>query len=291
MRHGPAAHPPPRAVWPLRRRVYELLEPGEPGDLPSIVVDWLIVGLIVLNVAAFVLETVQPIRASAPRFFVELERVSIAIFSAEYLFRVWSSTADARYAHPVRGRLRWMSTPLAIADLLAVLPFFLPMLGIDLRAFRAIRIFRLFRLAKMGRYSIAMQTFGRVIRKKKEELLITLMLLIFVLFFASALLYFAENRAQPDAFSSIPAAMWWGIATLTTVGYGDVYPITALGRFLAAIIAVMGIGMFALPTGILGAAFVEEIQSRNQAGSIICPHCGEEIEQPQIEALRQGRVR
>lgn len=275
---GSSLHRSPEARKSVRRQVHELLEPRA-GDRLGRLVDGVILLVIALNVVAFILETVESVHRMAPGFFRRFEIFSVIIFSAEYLLRLWSVTADPRYAAPIRGRIRFALTPMAMIDLLAVLPFYLPFVGIDLRVFRAARLFRIFRVAKLGRYSLALQTFGRVLTAKREELVTTLMLLLLLLLFAASLLYFAENRAQPEAFSSIPAAMWWGIATLTTVGYGDVYPITWIGRFLASLIAIAGIGMFALPTGILGAAFVEEIQNRRRARAVTCPHCGLEFEQ------------
>ena len=118
---------------------------------------------------------------------------------------------------------------------------------------------------------------GNVIRAKKEELLISVFVMVILLVFCSSLMYIIENEAQPEAFPSIPSAMWWGVTTLTTVSYGDVYPITILGKFLGAIIALLGIGMFALPTGILASGFAEEIQKKGKE-MIICPHCGKKFE-------------
>jgi len=177
----------------------------------------------------------------------------------------------------MRGRFRFALSAMPMIDLLAVLPFYLPFLGLDLRFMRAVRLFRLFRVAKLARYSEALRTFCRVLGAKKEELGVTLFTLFLLLLLASCLAYYAERDAQPEAFSSIPAAMWWGVCTLTTVGYGDVCPVTALGKGIAAVIAVLGIGMFALPAGILGSGFVEEIQKRKKCLQR-CPHCGWEIE-------------
>jgi len=256
--------------------VHEILEVTAPGDRASRAFDLFILSLIALNVAALILETVQPIYEKAPKLFKWFETVSVGIFSVEYVLRVWSCTAAPRFASPVRGRLRFAVTPLALIDLFAVLPFYLPFVGVDLRFIRAVRLVRLFRVMKVARYSQAIRTLGRVVSAKKEELLVTLFILCLLLLFASSLLYFAERQAQPEHFTSIPAAMWWGITTLTTVGYGDIYPVTPLGKVIASVIAILGIGMFALPTGILGAGFVEEIQARKRKPKV-CPHCGKEI--------------
>lgn len=163
-----------------------------------------------------------------------------------------------------------------LIDILAIAPFYLALAG-DLRAIRVLRLFRLFRVIKVARYSKAVQTLGRVIRAKREELLVAVFVLIVLLVLSSSLMYYVENDDQPAAFGSIPEAMWWSIATLTTVGYGDVHPITPLGKFIASIIAVLGIALFALPTGILGSGFVEEMQ-KERLHKQVCPHCGKDIE-------------
>jgi len=167
---------------------------------------------------------------------------------------------------------------MALVDLLAILPFYLPMLlPIDLRFLRALRLMRLFRLLKMGRYVKSLRLMRHVLARRKEELLITLFSVLLLLVLSSSLMYFIEREAQPDKFASIPAAMWWGIATLTTIGYGDMYPVTALGKILGGFIALLGIGLFALPAGILASGFAAEIQQRDHPGKR-CPHCGERIE-------------
>jgi len=261
----------------LKHQVYDILEPAGAGDRASRAFDIFIIALIGLNVLAMVLETVDSIHQISPRFFEIFEWVSVLIFSVEYVLRIWSCTSDPTYAAPVRGQVRFALSPMAMIDLLAVLPFYLPFVGVDLRFVRAVRLFRLFRVAKLGRYSRALRTLGRVLADKKEELGVTLFVLILLLLLASCLMYFAEHDTQPEAFSSIPAAMWWGVATLTTVGYGDICPVTGTGKTVAGVIALLGIGMFALPTGILGAGFVEEIQKRKQPRRT-CPHCGRRID-------------
>jgi voltage-gated potassium channel len=272
--------PPPEsgALERIRRRLHELLEPATYGDVVSRRVDFALMFLILGNVAALILETVAPMRAAAPAFFVAFERVSLAIFAGEYLLRLWAVRADPRYAAPLRGRLRWAVTPIAIADLLAVLPFFFSAVGVDLRAARMLRLLRLLLTMKLGRYSAALQTIARVVRRRSDELLTMLIILGGLLVFAASFLYLAERDAQPETFGSIPAAMWWAIVTLTTVGYGDVYPVTVLGRTLAGVIAVLGVGTLAFPTALLGAAFMEEMKSERADVESLCPHCGEPLD-------------
>ena len=135
---------------------------------------------------------------------------------------------------------------------------------------------RIFSVAKLTRYSSSIRLIGRVFKDKKEELVLTFMLMMGLIIIVSSFMYFAEHDAQPDKFPDIPSSMWWSVVTLTTVGYGDIYPITPLGKFFASISAILGIGMFALPTGILGASFVEELQ-KEKMQERICPHCREKI--------------
>jgi len=236
----------------LRKRTFEILETAKEGDVISKIFDIFILILIFLNVIAVILETIEKISSQLGHFFNIFEVSSVIVFTIEYILRIWSCTTDVKFHDPVWGRVRFIFTPLALIDLMAILPFYLPMLiPLDLRFIRAVRLFRVFRLFKMGRYSDSLKTFGNVIKKKREELVISLFIVFVLLVTASSLMYFVENRAQPEAFPNIPAAMWWGITTLTTVGYGDVYPITPLGKLFGAIISLLGIGMFALPAGIL----------------------------------------
>jgi voltage-gated potassium channel len=259
----------------VRKRVFEIVEIAKPGDSLSRAFDIFIIALIVSNVVALILESVQKIHAFSPRLFRIFEVVSVVIFSVEYVARAWSCVEKPQYAKPVSGRLRFLITPLAVIDLLAVLPFYLPFLGIDLRFLRILRMMRMLRIAKLGRYSQSLQILQRVAAAKKEQLVCTLFMLVLLVIVAASMLYYAENGAQPKNFSSIPASMWWAICTLTTVGYGDIFPTTGLGKVMASIIAVLGIGVFALPAGILGAGFVEEMGHREKPAR--CPHCGKEI--------------
>ena len=274
-----------------KRRTYELLEREIGRTRLDFAVDLFITMLIVVNVLAVMLETVVWIGEPYRSYFIAFELFSVAVFTAEYVLRLWSCTSDARYAEPVRGRLRYALHPMTLIDLLAVAPFYLEFLTVDLRFVRALRLFRLFRIFKLARYADSMRTLGLVLRSRREELLVTLFVVVVLLVFASSAMYYVENEAQPQQFSSIPAAMWWGVATLTTVGYGDVYPVTTAGRFLGAGIAILGVGLFALPTGILASAFSEELQKRRRKEALLCPHCGCDTNAPPARpAEREGDV-
>ncbi|MBT4498047.1 MAG: ion transporter [Gemmatimonadetes bacterium] len=262
----------------FRERVYYFIEPGDDSGR---IVDFVILSLIFLNVVALILETVEPIYRLSPLTFKIFEDVSLILFTVEYVLRLWSCTAISRFSHPIYGRLRYVVSPLAIVDLVAILPFFLPLAGLDMRFVRTIRLLRIFRVIKLARYSSALRLLGRVLVGKKEEMASIFFVLIILLILSSSLMYFVEHEAQPEAFPSIPGSMWWGIITLTTVGYGDASPVTGLGQFIAAVIAILGIGMFALPAGILGAGFVEELQKKEELEEFEgtrCPHCGEIID-------------
>jgi len=260
----------------LRKRAWEIVEVAQPGDRASRVFDIFIIVLIFLNVLATIVGTVPSIEAGARGFLEWFELLSVAVFSIEYLVRLWACTTEPRFASPIAGRIRFALGGMALIDLVAILPFYLPFIGWDLRSLRALRLFRIVRVAKVGRYYSSLQLIKRVLRAKREELLLTTTLMTLLLVMASSVLYYCENPSQPEVFSSIPASMWWAITTLTTVGYGDMYPVTALGKLFASVIAVLGVGMFALPTGILGAGFMEEVQRVKQPLEN-CPHCGERI--------------
>ena len=249
------------------------MEEAQEGDTASRVFDLGLLALIIANVTAVILETVPSLMASHHRFFHWFEIVSVCLFTVEYALRVWVAPARDRSRAPWRARLDFVRTPMALVDLIALLPFFLiSTAGLDLRVVRAFRVFRVLRLFKLGRYAEALRILLQVIREKKEELVLAVTFALLMLLLASTVLFYAENAAQPDAFSSIPAAMWWGACTLTTVGYGDVLPITPLGKFLTSLISMIGVGLFALPAGILASGFTHRMRVDKK-----CPHCGETI--------------
>jgi len=214
------------------------------------------------------------------QFFKDFEVFSIVFFTVEYIARLYSIVEKPIYSEPVNGRLKFARTPLAIVDLLAFLPFYLTLLPIDLRFLRIFRLMALFRMFKIARYLHALNIFKRVIVERKEQLLLSFLFILFVLVIISFIMFYVEHNAQPDKFSSIPATMWWGIATLTTVGYGDMVPITDVGKFLGGIFAIAGVGLLALPAGILSSGFFELLHVDKDKKDIMkCPHCGKEIHQ------------
>jgi len=258
----------------LKVRLYRILEQPEASDRLARAWNLLIVGAIAIATLAVVVETVETLGHQLQPVLRTIEIASLGLFGTEYVLRLWVITCSPRYGHPLFGRLRFAVTPLALIDLLAIVPA-LVATRVDLRFLRLARLARVLRVFKLARYSHGMGLIGRVVKRKRSELLVALGLFFILLVMASALMYYAEHTTQPKAFSSIPAAMWWAVVTMTTLGYGDVYPVTVAGRFIAAVTALLGIAAFALPTSILGAGFLAELDGADKKGK--CPKCGAEV--------------
>lgn len=213
-------------------------------------------------------------------FFHYFDIVSVVFFSIEYILRVWSSNHEAKYKHSVYGRLRYMVSTAALIDLLAILPFYVHVVvGLDLRILRIFRLFRFFRLFRLTSYMKATKLVTNVFKNNVNELMLSLLLAIFLIIISSSLVYFAEHLVQPDKFKSIPDTIWWSVITLTTVGYGDMIPITIAGKVFTGFILLAGVAIFALPAGIITAGFLEETRKRKTSRSRACPHCGLPIEE------------
>ena len=222
-----------------------------------------ILTLILLNVAAFVLETVPEYGAAYASEFEAFNVFSVAVFTLEYVLRLWTAVEVPFLRHdpPWKARLKLAATPALIIDLLAILPFYVQALfGMDLRI---LRVLRLLRFLKLSRYSPALHTLMRVLSNERRSLLGAGLLLVTALLFASSGIYLIESHAQPDKFGSIPASAWWAIATLTTVGYGDIVPITPLGRIFGSFVMVTGLCILALPVAIISAGFSQETSRRD----------------------------
>lgn len=280
----------------MKQVIHDLLEEQDAPSRAARITRSFLIALIVLNVIAYMLETVPSVTEAERHFLLMFEYFSVGVFTVEYVLRLWVSTHCQERNQPLTCRLRCMFRPLMLIDLLAILPFYMPLLiPMDLIFLRTMRLLRLARVLKLGRYSDAMRLFGLVVKSKREQLTVVCFILGILLVVASSLMHHFEYEAQPGAFESIPATMWWAIITLTTVGYGDAYPVTAMGKVMASIIAMLGIGMFALPAGILSAGFLEApgavlkreaarkdrfegASGKNSETSSVCPHCGGKLD-------------
>lgn len=252
----------------LRRIVHRYLESATEDDTASWIVDICLVGLIAASVAAVILESIPAVEQ---RFTAELywfEIVTISVFTIEYLLRVWSSVEleSLDPERPFRSRLRFIVSFHAVVDLLAILPFYLLLFGtfanVDTRFLRAIRLVR---VLKLTRYFSALNLLIIAVRENSRALGASFLILVTVMLFAASGMYYFERQSQPVDFGSIPAAMWWAFATLTTVGYGDVTPITVGGKIFGAMITVVGIGMVALPTSILASGYSQQLKLSTEA--------------------------
>ncbi len=263
----------------VKGKVHSLLHP-EIGDTRwDKILNAFIITLIILNVIAVTLETVESIHTPYKRFFHIFDTVSVIIFTLEYIFRVWSSNHDPKYGHSFHGRLKYMRSPEAIVDLLAILPFYIhTIVGLDLRVLRLLRLLRFLRLFRLTAYMKSAKMVKNVFVSRASDLKLSIVLIIILIIMASCLVYFAEHPAQPDVFTSIPATFWWAIITVTSVGYGDMVPITILGKVLTGVITLSGLAIFALPAGIVTAGFLEEMRKGKNRGLHFCPHCGEPLD-------------
>ena len=263
-----------------KHKVHVLLHPELGESKADKFVNIFIITLIVLNVLAVMIETIEPVHNKYKLYFNWFDRISVYIFTIEYVLRVWSCTHDPRYKGSIRGRIKYILTPGAIIDLLAFSPYYLhAFLKFDLRMLRILRLMRFFRLFRLTAYTKSAQMIFNVFKSRVNELVLSFIMVLFLIIIASCLLYFAEHNAQPDSFSSIPATMWWAVVTLTTTGYGDMYPITIIGRILAGTIMLTGVALFALPAGIITVGFLEEFRFNKKYKGHNCPHCGKPIDQ------------
>lgn len=246
----------------LRRFVYDVLHNEDYDTRLSRWVDWFLIGLILANVACVILGSVNSIYQDYQPIFDKFENFSIAIFTAEFLLRFWSAAEHDNQHTACKDRLLWLKHPHGMIDLVAIAPayinFFVP---IDLRYLIVLRLLRLF---KLTRYFVALRLLLNVVAREKESFKAVLLILMILVVLAASGIHLVEHEAQPQKFDSIPKAMWWAVVTLTTVGYGDVTPITPLGKTLGAIITILGVGLAALPAGILASGLANELSQRRE---------------------------
>ena len=254
---------PRERVKDMRRRIYQLLEQGGAGDAASRLIDRLLITLIVVNLIAVALESVPAYGTRYAAVFNAVEYVSLAVFTVEYALRFWTAAEHGPHRHlsSTRARLKYMASPGGIVDLVAVLPFwFAFLLPNDLRV---LQVFRMVRFFKFARYSPAMRSLLDVLYRERRALFGCLVVTLGIAVVAAALMHLVEATAQPDKLGTIPDALWWAIVTLGTIGYGDVVPITALGKIVATGTIFLGLIMMALPVGIIATAFADQIHRRN----------------------------
>ena len=250
------------AAHDIRRRVHALLDHG-PASRVGRILDRALVGLIVVNLVAVALESVPALARDYHVIFASIEYVALAVFTIEYGLRIWVAREHGPHRHltPFRARLKYMLSPEGLVDFVAVLPFwFAPLLPDDLRMLQVLRIFRFFKIA---RYSPAMRSLLDVLYRERRALFGCIVITVGAALVSAALMHLAEGHVQPDKLGTIPDALWWAIVTVGTIGYGDVVPVTTVGKLIATGTIFLGLIMMALPVGIIATAFAEQVHRRD----------------------------
>jgi voltage-gated potassium channel len=243
----------------IRQRLFRQFDTEawtRPGLSPTNI---FITTVVIVSVVSVILETENSIRNNFMEFFYAVNLIFLAIFVIEYVIRFWVTGERPEYSG-ILGRVRFVFSPASLIDLIAIVPFLIGIGGSDVFLFRILRLLQIVRLARLGPVSRALRGLATAIMERRYELMVTVGLAVFVLVSSASVMYFVERAAQPEAFGSIPRSLWWAIATFTTVGYGDVYPVTVIGKLFASIAALSAIGLIAMPTGIFAAAFSDAFQ-------------------------------
>lgn len=262
-----------------KKRIFEIIQIGKDTDFVSRAFDFVIMGAILINLIIAIAETYPQMEPYEHWLYIA-ETVTVVLFTVEYGLRVWT----ANYLFPQRKRSsairRYVLSLSGIVDLLSFLPFYLPFFfPSGIVAFRIFRVVRILRLFRVNRYYDALNVITRVLERKKNQLLSSVFIILVLMVAASLCMYSLEHKAQPEVFANAFSGFWWAVSTLLTVGYGDIYPITLAGRLFGTVITFLGVGMVAIPTGILSAGFVEqmsELQMKEE--KVYCPYCGRKLE-------------
>ena len=255
----------------FRLRLFHILHRPVPTNRAARYINYVLAAVILANCAAVALETVPSIYAPNRALFLALEAFSTGFFIIEYGLRLWVCVEQTRYNAPFSGRLNYALHPLPLLDLLVIVTLWAPW---DLRFLRIFRLSRLLRVLHLEGLDRSFQAISGAVGRRRHLLVISLLIMLITSYCFAALLYLVEHAAQPDKFSSIPETLWWAIVTLTTIGYGDITPVTSLGKALSGAIVLVGIGIFALPTAIMTAAILDA--GRDQPSH--CPHCGNHLD-------------
>jgi voltage-gated potassium channel len=268
----------------MKSRIYDILE--REGARENLIFEFFIVTLIILNVISIGLDTIRDLNPGMLFALNIFEAFSIVIFSVEYLMRIYISDLTHPSKTRFRSALRFILSFFGLVDLAAILPFYAPfIIRADMRFLRILRLIRFFRIFKLSRYNNTLQLIWDVIREKKSEFLMTFFISLLLLLVSAFIMYYVEGPYQPEKFKNIFAALWWAVGTLTPLGYGGFEPVSTTGKVISALVAIIGIGLIALPTGILSAGFTEKIRRNNrddkpgksEGGNKTCPHCGKPI--------------
>lgn len=257
----------------LERRIFNLIREDDINTFHANLIDGFLIVLVIISVIVAFLSTFD-LKDETHDLILILETIFIILFTIEYLLRIWTAELMYENLSPWRSRLKYALTPMAMIDLFSILPFYLPLVGISVSSLNAIRIIRLLRIFKINRYTHSLTLIWMVLKKQAAQLFSSILVILVLMFIAAMLMYDVEHIAQPEVFDNALSAMWWAMATITTVGYGDIYPITTVGRILSAFITFMGIGLTAIPTGILSAGFItqsreiKEMKDRENASMV-----------------------
>ncbi len=278
----------------MKRRIFEIISPAAKDDSYSRIFDMLVVGIIILNVVGIGVSTFNHTSEFLYMFTESIELVSVLIFTIEYLLRLWTSDMLYPESGKIMSRIKYIVSFMAIIDLVSILPFFLPFfITLDARLLDTLRILRLLRIFKLHRYTNALTSMHKVIRRKGKLLISSVSVIILLTIITAIVIYNIESEAQPEVFENAFSGLWWAVATFTTVGYGDIVPITVAGKLFSSFIAYLGLGLIAIPTGIISAGFVELDNERHEKEIMkiqanidndeddkkcFCPYCGKNIE-------------
>jgi voltage-gated potassium channel len=242
----------------VKLTVYEIVQPSKKDNLANRVFENTILALIVTSIILVVLDTFSNIPHQVRTISTIAESIITVVFTIEYLLRIWTSNLLYPKIKRKTASIRFLFSWPSLVDLLAIIPYYLILfLPLDLTVLRIVRVLRVLRLLKAGRYSSALASVGNVIKKQSHQLISSIAVVFVLMLIASVFIYSVEHDAQPEVFSNAFSGLWWSVATVTTVGYGDIYPVTFLGKMLGSVIALLGIALVAVPTGIISAGFVE----------------------------------
>lgn len=264
----------------IKRTIFEIIQPTKSENKFNKLFDIFIITLICINVIMMIIDTFE-FSSKIQNISYAIEYFAVMVFTIEYILRIWTSEYLYPHCSKLRAASKYIFSIIGIIDLLAILPFYFQYITeIDLRSLRLVRLVRIFSIFKFARYTNAFNTISEVLIKNSHQLLLSIFILVVFMIITSLIMYDIEHKHQPEVFKNAFSALWWASAAFTTVGYGDIHPITPVGQMLSMLISILGIGLLAVPTSIIAAGFIELLSSKQQQESEIkkyCPHCGKKL--------------